>query len=589
MKIRVTGAFLFNVLCTISYTCCGETVGKRPPHIVMIIADDMGSNDLSYRGLDQITTANLDAMGFNGIIFNRHYTEPICTPSRAALLTGQYPIRLGLQGEPISAGEDRHLPPDVQTLPQLLKELGYTTHLVGKWHLGTARREDIPKGRGFDTHYGYWNGYIGYFDYETKSAMTITSEVYEGFDMKENFVDAWKDKGIYATHIFTEKALDIIDAQNKDIPMFLMVGHLAVHTGKNGMVEVADEKTMNNTYGYIADLERRRYVDALMNLDDSVGRIVEKLQQRDLLQNSVVIFMSDNGAQIRGIFHNGGSNYPLRGEKFSHHDGGIKNAALLYSPLLEKKNYIHDHLIHITDWLPTLYSLAGGNITSLKKTDGVDQWLSISQNKPSKRKNILINIDEVKLYSGVIGYGGRYKLLNGTIQSGFYDSFTGEPQSSNKMDYDIAAILNSRVNKAIKKSKVPGKHLDEALIRNLRKSSSAIRNNSKCNRGTEKYEICHHFCLFDLWTDPCETENLIRQKSKDDIVLNLKNQLAEFWNEVSPQTNKPVDINSDPAKYNGTWCTWLDDEFCIKIKTNNQNKNCNENNRSTSSIPVLKL
>ncbi|KAK9872821.1 hypothetical protein WA026_019605 [Henosepilachna vigintioctopunctata] len=496
-----------------------------------------GSNDLSYRGFNQITTPNLDAMGYNGIILNRHYTEAICTPSRAALLTGQYPIRIAMQGEPLKAGEDRHLPSDVQTLPQLLKELGYDTYLVGKWHLGQARRDDTPTRKGFDYHYGYWNGYVGYFDHEIPSPIS-PSITYNGYDMKENFKDAWMDKGKYATHLFTEKALDVIDQQNIDTPMFLMITHLAPHTGKDGLVEGYDEQEMNNTYSYVEDLQRRRYLDAVRHLDHSVGKIVEKLQQRNMLQNSVVVFMADNGAQINGRFKNAGSNFPLRGEKYSHHEGGIRNAAVLYSPLLEKKNYVHDELMHITDWFPTLYSLAGGNVATLNRIDGVDQWPSLSQNMKSRRKNMLINIDEARLYSGIIGYAGRYKLLNGTVQSGFYDTFSPEPTSLEQMDYDVAAILNSPVNKAIEESKYNPVILDEKLITGLRKYSSALRHFPKCTNKPENPEICNKYCLFDLWIDPCETENLINDRSKAKIVSTLKTRLQTFWRQVSPQANK---------------------------------------------------
>ncbi|KAK9872817.1 hypothetical protein WA026_019601 [Henosepilachna vigintioctopunctata] len=523
MNIEVLRAFSVVILCISSYIYAQGMKQNSPPHIVMIVADDLGSNDLSYRGFNQITTPNLDAMGFNGIILNRHYTEAICTPSRAALLTGQYPIRIGMQGEPLKAGEDRHLPSDVQTLPQLLKERGYDTYLVGKWHLGPARRDDTPTRKGFDYHYGYWNGYVGYFDHEIPVPIS-PSISYNGYDMKENFKDAWIDKGKYATHLFTEKALDVIDQQNIDTPMFLMITHLAAHTGKDGLVEGYDEQEMNNTYSYVEDLQRRRYLDAVRHLDDSVGKIVEKLQQRNMLQNSVVVFMADNGAQINGRFKNAGSNFPLRGEKFSHHEGGIRNAAVIYSPLLEKRNYVHDELIHITDWFPTLYSLAG--------------------------------------------YAGRYKLLNGTIQSGFFDTFSPEPTSLKQMDYDVAAILNSPVNKAIEESKSNPVMLDETLITGLRKYSSALRQFPKCMNKPENPEICKKYCLFDLWIDPCETENLINDRSKAKIVSTLKTRLQTFWRQVSPQTNKNVDVNSNPAKYNGTWCTWLDDELCVKTRIN---------------------
>ncbi|KAL3272016.1 hypothetical protein HHI36_022482 [Cryptolaemus montrouzieri] len=473
-----------------------------------------------------------------------------------------------MQGMPINAGEDRHLPNGIQTLPQLLKDLGYSTHMVGKWHLGSARRNDTPTGKGFDTHFGYWSGYVGYFDYQIGVYAESVNENYTGFDLKEKFTDAWSEQGKYATELFTDKALEVIGNQDKNTPMFLAVTHLAVHTGKDNLVEVKDEKAMNETFGYIEDLERRRYVDALSQLDKSVGKIVEKLQQQDMLKNSVIIFLSDNGAQLASEYRNGGSNYPLRGGKFSLHEGGIRNTAALYSPLLKQKGYVYEEILHITDWLPTLYSLAGGNVSSLKDIDGFDQWQSISENKSSNREEILANIDEVEVYSAIIGNKGRYKLVNGSFLSGLYDTY-GPKINDNNIDYNISGILNSQVNKAIRQLNASRKYLCPESIQNLRKISSKINEDNKCknSKNRENPEICEGFCLFDLVEDPCETENLIKDESKKEIISGLKARLAEIWKQLVPQTNKPVDANSNPAKYNGTWCTWLDDELCVKTPT----------------------
>ncbi|KAL3272012.1 hypothetical protein HHI36_022478 [Cryptolaemus montrouzieri] len=559
MDLMIFWAVLLGI---ISRPTFGKELGNLP-HIIMIIGDDMGSNDVSYRGSNQVTTPNIDALGYNGVILDKHYTQAICTPSRAALLTGKYPIRTGMQGLPLNSGEDRHLPEGIQTLPQLLKDLGYSTHMVGKWHLGAARRNDTPTGKGFDTHFGYWSGYVGYFDYMIQTQVESINQVYTGFDLKEKFRDAWSEQGKYATDLFTEKALEVIENQDKNTPMFLAVTHLAVHTGKDNLVEVKDEKVMNDSFGYIQDLTRRKYVDALLQLDQSVGLIVEKLQEQNMLENSVVIFMSDNGAQLVGDYRNGGSNYPLRGSKSSLHDGGIRNAAVLYSPLLKQKGYVYEEILHITDWLPTLYSLAGGDLSSLKGMDGFDQWQSISENKPSKRDEILANINEITGYSGIIGYKGRYKIINGSISSK-HDIFG--PELEDNIDYDIPAILNSPVNKAIRQLNASQNYLNTESIQNLRKISSKLNDDNKCknSKNRKNPEICTSFCLFDLMEDPCETENLIEDETKQVIISGLKARLAEFWKQLVPQTNKPVDVNSNPAKYNGTWCTWLDDELCVK-------------------------
>ena len=137
-----------------------------------------GRNDVGFHGSNQIPTPNIDALAYNGIILDKFYTQYACTPSRAALLTGNYPLRYGIHGSPIRAGQNRSLPEDVTTMPEHLKKLGYKTHLVGKWHLGAAYKKNTPLRRGFDTHFGYWHGFVGYFDYT--AIYELTNETVSG-------------------------------------------------------------------------------------------------------------------------------------------------------------------------------------------------------------------------------------------------------------------------------------------------------------------------------------------------------------------------------------------------------------------------
>ncbi|KAJ3617179.1 hypothetical protein MTP99_007427 [Tenebrio molitor] len=133
-------------------------------NIVVIVADDVKPNYIGLRGSNQIPTPNIEALGYNGIILGKFYTQASCTPSRAVFLTGNYPIRTGLQGTPIVAGQNRSLPRSMPLMPEIFKKLGYETYLVGKWHLDSAYRSSTPTNKEFDTHFGYWNRFLGYFD-----------------------------------------------------------------------------------------------------------------------------------------------------------------------------------------------------------------------------------------------------------------------------------------------------------------------------------------------------------------------------------------------------------------------------------------
>ncbi|XP_060532631.1 arylsulfatase B-like [Cylas formicarius] len=554
----------FVVLFVISWGIFTCLAGKQQqPHIVVILADDVGWNDFGYHGSNQIPTPNIDALGYNGVILNRFYTQQTCTPSRAALLTGNYPIRSGMQGYPMRCGENRYIPADMATLPQKLKELGYNTHLVGKWHLGAATSSVTPTGKGFDTHFGYYNGFVGYFDYVISQDMSAYNlSDYVGFDLHDSFKPQWALQGRYATELFTEKTIDIIDKHDQEAPLFLMLAHLAAHTGANGTeLGVPNITETNEKYDYIENPMRKRYADVMNIMDKSVGEIVKKLNEKNMLENAVILFFSDNGAQTIGMYENYGSNWPLRGLKFSLHEGGVRGSGVLYSPLLSKKRYINNQLIHISDWLPTFYHIAGGNISDLGKLDGVNQWTTISEDQRGSRNEILVNIDEELNYSGLIGYKGRYKLLNGTFQGGIYDGYYGESgRDTSNPSYDLDMILESDVNKAIQ-SISNQRQLTKRRINYIREQLDI----SWCrNQQIPEDLVCSGFCLFDIRNDPCETRNIIDQHQK--IAERLKKRLSEFYDNLVPQTNKPVDLASDPKLFNNTWCTWLEPELCSKAE-----------------------
>nr|ATE50178.1 arylsulfatase 3 [Psylliodes chrysocephala] len=547
---------VFVLFSQISVAITENTKSEKKPHIIIILADDVGWNDFSLHGSNQIPTPNIDALGFNGVILDKFYTQQTCTPSRAALLTGKYPMRLGLQGTPIDAGENRSLPFNTPTMAEHLKKLGYSTHLVGKWHLGAACKKHTPTKRGFDTHFGYWEGYVGYFSYEINVTSPIDAKKnFSGFDLHDGFQPQWQLQGQYATELFAKKSLDIIEKHDTSKPLFLMLSHLAGHTGHDGTeLGVPNKTRTDEVYSYIKGSERRSYADLINIMDQSVGEVVQKLSVRGMLENSIILFFSDNGAQTEGMFQNFGSSWPFRGLKFTLFEGGVRGTAAIYSPLFEKKNYINRELIHITDFLPTFYRAAGGNVKDLENIDGIDQWNVISKNENTARSHILLNIDDFSGYSGILGFEGRYKLLNGSFKDGLYNKYYGESgRNSENPTYNISSILTSPTNIAIQKLKGM-KQLDSQKILQLRKEVTLDSCRSANN--TDIF-LCNDLCLFDIYSDPCETTNLIKDADKQKIVNNLKEKLDNYLTKIVPAANKLVDVRSDPNKFNNTWTPWL--------------------------------
>ncbi|KAL1482770.1 hypothetical protein MTO96_033561, partial [Rhipicephalus appendiculatus] len=179
------------------------------PNIVLFLADDVGWADVSFHGSSQIPTPNLDALAADGVILNNYYVMPYCTPSRAALMTGLYPIRTGMQGVPIDVPEPWGLPTNVRILPQYLKELGYETHLIGKWHLGSYKESLTPTCRGFDSFYGFYYGYGEYYSH------TINYQNHTGQDFWLNKEPVWSENGTYSTLLYAKRAQSIIKNRAK--------------------------------------------------------------------------------------------------------------------------------------------------------------------------------------------------------------------------------------------------------------------------------------------------------------------------------------------------------------------------------------
>ncbi|XP_043603909.1 arylsulfatase B-like [Bombus pyrosoma] len=526
-----------------------EAQGQQRPNIIVIMADDLGWNDVSFHGADQIPTPNIDALAYNGVILQRHYVLPICTPSRTAFLTGRYPIRTGMQGYPLKAGEERAIPLSNTLLPEYLRKLGYATHLVGKWHVGYYSDYHTPAHRGFDTFLGYYNGYITYFNHTIEQNGHVGYDLH--YDVAGNLSVKYSHK--YMTDLITERAEDIIFNHNHSKPLYLQLSHIAAHSSDaKEKMEVRDEEETNATLGYIEDFDRRKLAGVVTAMDESVGRVVQALRQANMLENSIIVFMSDNGAQTVGLLENYGSNYPLRGLKFTLFDGGIRGAACVYSPAIKNPSRISNQLIHVTDWLPTFYSAAGGNLEDLEENlDGVDQWATIVSEKKTRRKNVLLNIDEKQGLSGALM--GRYKLINGANLS--YGDYYGDSGTSESYpEYNVSNVLHSAAGSAL--ASVSNATLNSERIIELRRAATVV-----CNNFTS-YPRCLDRCLFDVYNDPCETTDVSREHPE--VVDELNRFISGYFTVLKTQTSGLVDPRSYPEHFNGTWMPWIklpDDEI----------------------------
>jgi arylsulfatase A-like enzyme len=364
---------------------------KKPPHIVMLLADDLGYGDVGYHG-SRIPTPHLDALAARGVRLEQFYAQPVCSPTRGALLTGRYPMRLGLQLGVVRPWAQHGLPLDERTLADALREAGYATAICGKWHLGHAAPDMLPTRRGFDRQYGHYNGALDYFTHIRDG----------GFDWHEND-EACRDEG-YTTDLIAAAAVEVIAEHDHQKPLFLYVPFNAPHTPLQAPEEWIER------CAHIEQKNRRTYAAMVACMDDAVGRILGGLREHGFAdEDTLVFFCSDNGG-IRSL----GSNGPLRGQKGLLYEGGVRVPAIFSWPGHHEPGKSVDEPLHLVDLYPTLLRIAGANSAQTRAVDGLDAWPTIAEGAPSPHELIVHNVTP---WSGAVRMG-RWKLVhNGAVQA----------------------------------------------------------------------------------------------------------------------------------------------------------------------------
>ncbi|XP_038049342.1 arylsulfatase I-like [Patiria miniata] len=494
-----------------------ESNSNAQPHIIFILADDLGWNDVSFHGSYQIPTPNLDELAYSGVMLTNYYVQPICTPTRSALMTGKYPIHTAMWHGVIIGPEPWGLGLNETILPQLMKQQGYSTHMVGKWHLGFFSEEYTPSQRGFDSYYGYYNGKGDYWTH-------YDSEVYSGFDFHMNGSVYKSTYGQYSTNLFTQRAEDVIASHNKSKPLFLYFAHQAVHSGNDAQHALEAPKEYYDRFPNITDENRRMFAAMVAVMDESVGNVTRALKQAGLYDNSVIIFSTDNGGPAHGFDFNHANNYPLRGVKLTLWEGGVRGTAFVHSNLLKKTPRISHDMLHVSDWMPMIYGLAGGDVSTLKDLDGYDIWPTISLGQKSPRSEILLNIDTEAAVSAL--RMGDLKIINGDVQRGKWSGW-----------YEPEGLPPHYVP--------PPPPASAFAVHCPTKPSNASTN---CN----PFEAT---CLYNITHDPCEFYNIADWNQ--DIVDSMTKRLDEYKASMVPARNKPIDPNANPALHGGYWVPWV--------------------------------
>ncbi|KAE8278855.1 Arylsulfatase J [Larimichthys crocea] len=380
-----------------------EKPSSSQPHIVFILVDDQGFRDVGYHG-SEIKTPTLDRLAAQGVKLENYYVQPLCSPSRSQLMTGRYQIHTGLQHSIIRATQPNCLPLENVTLPLKLRQAGYSTHMVGKWHLGFYKRGCLPTQRGFDTFFGSLLGSGDYYSHYKCEGPGMC-----GYDLYEGEEAAWEqDRGMYSTMMFTRKAINILANHNpRAQPLFLYLAYQAVHSPLQVPARYLER------YKGIPNVHRRKYAAMVSCLDEAIHNLTIALKRYGYYDNTVIVYSSDNGGQPLA----GGSNWPLRGSKATYWEGGIRAVGFVHSPLLVNKGTKCRSLVHITDWFPTLVTLGEGTLDEDLNLDGYDVWEAISEGRPSPRQDILHNIDPIYIKAKNGSWKAGYGLWNTAIQA----------------------------------------------------------------------------------------------------------------------------------------------------------------------------
>ena len=367
-----------------SFANAQQPAASQKPNFVHIVADDLGWKDVGFSGCTDIKTPNLDKLAATGAKFSQFYVQPMCTPTRAALMTGRYPFRYGLQTAVIPSVSAYGLDTSEYLMPQTLKDAGYKTAIIGKWHLGHADKKYWPKQRGFDYQYGAMIGELDYFTHDEHGVLDW---------FRDN--KPVREKG-YTTNLLGDDAVKYINAQDGKTPFYLYLTFNAPHTPYQAPQEYIDR------YKEIQDPTRRTYAAMVACLDDNIGKVVAALDKKGSRDNTLILFHSDNGGTRNAMFTgvmadvskikipcDNGSYREGKGMLF---EGGTRVCALANWPGHIKPQTV-DGLIHAVDLFPTLATLAGASTGKSKPLDGVNVWDTIAEGKPSPRNEIVYNVE----------------------------------------------------------------------------------------------------------------------------------------------------------------------------------------------------
>jgi len=405
MKTRMMTLVLFLLFASCSNNSANQEKNIKP-NVLVILADDLGWGDIGYNNPENVYTPNLDKLSEKAITFSKHYVMPQCTPTRIACFTGRYPGRFGPTG--LQATNEKVFPVGTPNLAHMFKAEGYKTYICGKWHMGSDTING-PNNHGFDESYGSLAGAVGMYDHRYREGK------YEQAWHRNHKPIPGNEDGIHATDLIANEVQSII--KNEENPFFIFTTFHAPHTPLDERDEFVDIPTQlnpndstrwlnenkikwfNDPDGKIQsepDPEKRLLLAAVHHLDEAIGNIVKSLEESGKLENTIILFSSDNGPQVNwpgnaypDDLHLTDFNQPIpmRGSKLDVWEGGIHVPGFIYWKGKLKSKKVEDQ-VHIIDWFPTLANLIGHEQHNDYNLDGTDLAPVLFRNDSLKARDL---------------------------------------------------------------------------------------------------------------------------------------------------------------------------------------------------------
>ena len=403
-------------LLTLAILLSAWASASERPNIIVMVADDLGWADVGYHG-GPIDTPSLDRLAAEGVQLDRFYTTPICSPTRAALMTARDPIRLGVAYATIMPWMNNGIHPDEQFLPQSFLAAGYQTAMVGKWHLGHAQQDFHPNNRGFEHFYGHLHTEVGYFPPFSNQG---------GKDFQLNGQSITKDG--YESYLLADEVSRYIRDREQDKPFFVYMPFIAPHTPLEAPADLMEKyadmvddrkparaRNTDNTRRIrqltMRPSARPAYAAVVDAMDQAIGQVLATLDEQGIADNTLVLFFSDNGGAAYAT--GGADNVPLRGGKGETFEGGIRVVSVMRWPAAISSGTTMEEIMTVMDVFPTLAAAAGIETGITRKMDGQNMWPAIVDNVPSPRQKTIFFASETPTYGSfsITAFNEHWKLV----------------------------------------------------------------------------------------------------------------------------------------------------------------------------------